>query len=243
MSKMYMKAIITDPAHTARPVKFKGHVIPEYFTTTFYILDNNGIKLTPKQQSSLKDTWTIELYLRVTKIETVEVVRINVKGATPYKGHDLSPKSFDPSGSGTIQARHFNQLQDYRARFLSVAVQVVIQSHKYKKQPDGSHSWTLGEKIEVSIKELERINDEVEIFTYTKLDGHFYETFAKRYKELIRSGDRTPIKTLQKLYYSEKSVKHVQSYATTCRKKKLLSKAEKGGNSKVRKSTNRNDAH
>jgi hypothetical protein len=125
---------------------------------------------------------------------------------------------------------------------MSVAVQVAIQSHKYKKQPNGGHSWTIGDNLEVSTEELERINDEVEAFTYTKLDGNFYETFATRYKELVRNGDRTPIKTLQALYYPDKSVKHVGSYATTCRKKKLIPLATQGKNSKVRKTTTRKGA-
>ena len=40
---------------------------------------------------------------------------------------------------------------------------------------------------------------------------------------------------------TDKSVKHVQSYATTCRKKGLLPKAEKGKNSPVRKPTKRKE--
>ena len=243
MSELYKKFVTTAPAHTARPMKFQGHVIPEYFTATFYLVDNDGIKITAKNSANFKNTWVVELLLRVTKIETVEVIQLNVKGPKHNPSHYItSTKPFDPTDLGTIQARHFNQLQENRARFMSVAVQVAIQSHKYKKQSDGGHSWTIGDKLEVGIEELERINDQVEAFTYTKLDGNFYETFAKRYKELVLSGDKTPIKTLQELYYPEKSVKHVQSYATTCRKKKLLPKAEQGKNSKVRKTTTRKGA-
>ena len=243
MSEMFTRFVTTQPVHGPKPMKFKGHVIPEYFSATFYVLDNDGIKVTPKNQASFKDTWVIELLLRVTKIETVEVVQLNVKGAKPNPTHEVfTTKPFNPTDLGTIQARHFNQLQEYRARLMSVAVQVAIQSHKYKKQPNGGHAWTIGDNLGVTVEELERINDEVEGFIYTKLDGNFYETFAKRYKELVINGDKTPIKTLQKIYYPEKSVKHVQSYATTCRKKKLLPKAEQGKNSKVRKTTTRKGA-
>jgi hypothetical protein len=113
---------------------------------------------------------------------------------------------------------------------------VAIQTSRYKKIKDGGHAWTVGERIEIKETELERINDEIVEFSYTKLDGTFYETFAERYRKVVRDGDRTPIKTLQSLYYSDKSLKHVQSYATTCRKKGLLPKADKGKNSPIRKS-------
>ena len=243
MSKMLYQFVTTDPMGVPKPVKFKGHVLPEYFTATFYVLDNDGIKVTKQNRASFKDTWVIELLLRVTKIETVEVVQLNVKGAKPNPTHIVfTTKPFNPGDLGTIQARHFNQLQENRARLLSVAVQVAIQSHNYKKQSNGGHSWTLGENKKISTEELERINDEVEAFTYTKLDGNFYITFAKRYKAAVLSGDETPIKTLQKIYYPEKTVKHVQSYATACRKKKLLPEAKQGKNSKVRKTTTRKGA-
>ena len=243
VSELYKKFVTTAPAHTARPMKFQGHVIPEYFTATFYLVDNDGIKITAKNSANFKNTWVVELMLRVTKIETVEVVQLNVKGPKHNPTHDVfSTKPFDPSNLGTIQARHFNQLQENRSRFMSYAVTTAIQSHKYTKQPDGGHSWTIGDKIEVSEGELERVSDKVEESSYTKLDGNFYETFATRYKELARSGDKTPIKTLQALYYPEKSVKHVQSYATACRKKKLLPSAKQGKNSKVQKTTTRKGA-
>jgi hypothetical protein len=118
---------------------------------------------------------------------------------------------------------------------------VAIQTSRYKKTKDGGHSWTLGEKIEIAETELDRINDEIVKFSYTKLDGTFYETFAERYRQLVNEGDRTPIKTLKNLYYPDKSAKHVQSYATTCRKKGLLPPAPQGKNSPVRKTTKRKE--
>ena len=243
MSELYKRLVATTPAHSARPMKFLGRVIPEYFTATFYLVDNDGIKITDKNRANFKNTWVVELMLRVTKIETVEVVELKVKGPKHIPSHDFfSTKPSDPTDMGTIQARHFNQLQENRARFISIAVQTAIQSHRYKKQSNGGHSWTIGDNIEISVEELESVDDTVEAFAYTKLDGNFYETFATRYKELARSGDKTPIKTLQALYYPEKSVKHVQSYATTCRKKKLLPLAKQGKNSKVRKTTTRKGA-
>lgn len=238
---IHTRGVYTQPAHTAKPIKFKGYLVPEYFTATFYIIDNDGIKVTPANAKQFK-TWTIELLLRVTKAETVDIVEIKTLGSRTYKGHDVfNTKQFDPSDYGTIQARHFNQLQANRVRLISVAVQVAIQTNVYKKHKSGGHTWTLGDKVEITETELNRINAEIVEFSYTKLDGTFYETFAERYRQLVTEGDKTPIKTLQNLYYPDKSVKHVQSYATTCRKKGLLPKAERGKNSPVRKPTKRKE--
>jgi hypothetical protein len=120
-------------------------------------------------------------------------------------------------------------------------VLVAIQTNVYKKSKSGGHAWTLGDKVEITETELNRINDEIVEFSYTKLDGTFYETFAERYRQLVTEGDKTPIKTLQNLYYPDKSVKHVQSYATTCRKKGLLPIAKQGKNSPIRKPTKRKE--
>ena len=238
---LHTRGVYTQPAHTAKPIKFKGYLLPEYFTATFYIIDNDGIKVTPANAKQFK-TWTIELLLRVTKAETVDLVEIKTLGSRTYKGHDLiTTKQFDPSDYGTIQARHFNQLQANRVRLISVAVQVAIQTNVYKKHKSGGHTWTLGDKVEITETELNRINAEIVEFSYTKLDGTFYETFAERYRQLVSEGDKTPIKTLQNLYYPDKSVKHVQSYATTCRKKKLLPPAPDGKNSPIRKTTKRKE--
>ena len=238
---IHHRGIYTQPAHTAKPIKFKGYLVPEYFTAIFYIIDNDGIKVTPANAKQFK-TWTIELLLRVTKAETVDVVEIKTLGSRTYKGHDVfTTKQFDPSDYGTVQARHFNQLQENRVRLISVAVQVAIQTNVYKKSKSGGHAWTIGDKVNITETELERINDEIVEFSYTKLDGTFYETFAERYRQLVTEGDKTPIKTLKSLYYPNKSRKHVQSYATTCRKKGLLPKAEQGKNSPIRKTTKRKE--
>lgn len=238
---IHTRGVYTQPAHTAKPIKFKGYLVPEYFTAAFYIIDNDGIKVTSANAKQFK-TWTIELLLRVTKAETVDVVEIKTLGSRTYKGHDVfTTKQFDPSDYGTVQARHFNQLQENRVRLISVAVQVAIQTSVYKKTKSGGHAWTIGDKVNIKETELERINDEIVEFSYTKLDGTFYQTFAERYRQLVSEGDKTPIKTLKSLYYPDKSAKHVQSYATTCRKKGLLPPAPEGKNSPIRKTTKRKE--
>ena len=120
-------------------------------------------------------------------------------------------------------------------RFISVAVQATIQTSKYIKNKSGGHSWTILDNIKVSEQELNRVAKEITKFSYSKLDGTFYQTFADRYRKLRLEGDKTPIKTLQNLFYSDKSNKVVGAYATTCRKKGLLPKAEQGKKSPIRK--------
>ena len=238
---IHVRQVFAEPLGVPKPMNFKGYLIPEYITATFYVIDNDGIKVTPANAKQFK-TWTIELLLRVTKAETVDVVEIKTKGSKDYKGHIvITTKPDEPDTYSTLKARHFNQLQENRVRLISVGVQVIIQTSRYKKGKSGSHSWTIGDHINIKETELERINDEIVEFSYTKLDGTFYETFAKRYRELVRKGDATPIKTLNDLYYPDKTVKHVQSYATACRKKGLLPTAEQGKNSPIRKPTKRKE--
>jgi hypothetical protein len=235
--EIFTRQVFTEPTGDAKPMRFKGYVIPEYFKAYFYVVDNDGIKVTSKNFTQF-NTWTIELLLKVTKAETVDIVQQTMRGSKPHKGHNIfhyPTLPINPSEFGSIKARHFNELQANRVRLVSIAVQVAIQSNVYKKTKAGGHSWTLNDKVDIAESELNRINTEVVEFSYSKLDGTFYETFAERYRKAVSDGDKTPIKTLQGLHYPDKSLKHVQYYATTCRKKGLLPKAEQGKNSPVRK--------
>lgn len=235
--EIFTRQVFTEPTGGAKPMRFKGYAIPEYFKAYFYVIDNDGIKVTSKNFTQFH-TWTIELLLKVTKAETVDIVQQTMRGSKPYKGHNIfhyPTPPINPSEFGSIKARHFNELQANRVRLVSIAVQVAIQSIVYEKTKAGGHGWTLNDKVDITENELNRINAEVVDFSYSKLDGTFYQTFADRYRKLISEGDKTPIKTLRLMYYSDKSAKHVQSYATTCRKKGLLPIAEEGKNSPVRK--------
>jgi len=236
---IHVRQVFAEPFGVPKPMKFKGYLIPEYINATFYVIDNDGLKVTHANATQF-ETWTVELLLRVTKSETIDVVEIKGLGSKAHKSHTIvTTKQFDPSEYGTIKARHFKQLQENRVRFIAVAVEVIIQTSKYKKTKSGGHSWTIADHVDIELTELERIHDEIVEFSYTKLDGTFYETFAKRYREEVSKGDPSPIKTLHNLYYRDKSAKHVQSYATKCRKKGLLPPTERGQNSPVRKPTKR----
>jgi hypothetical protein len=231
----HLRAVFTEPYSLGTPKKFMGRTIPELFTADFYIIDNDGIKVTKENAKRFK-TIHYHLLLRVTDVGTVDIVNMSIEGAKPYKGHTVATtKRYEPKEVGSVLPRHFAIFQDYRARFISVATQSILQTSQYKKTKDGGHSWTIGDKVDIPISELEAINDLLKASTYKKLDGTFYQEFSKLYKELVLSGDKTPIKTLHNLYYPDKTAKHIQSYATTCRKMGLIPPAEQGRNSTIRK--------
>lgn len=235
MADPHLRAVFTEPYSLGTPKKFMGRTIPELFTADFYIIDSDGIKVTKENAKRFK-TIHYHLLLRVTDVGTVDIVNMSIEGAKPYKGHIVATtKQYEPKEVGSVLPRHFAIFQDYRARFISVATQSILQTSQYKKNKDGGHSWTIGDSVDIPIAELEAINDLLKASTYKKLDGTFYQEFSKLYKELILSGDKTPIKTLRDLYYPEKTTKHVQSYATTCRKMGLIPPAEQGRNSTIRK--------
>ena len=219
-------------------MKFHGHLIPEYFTCTFYIIDNDGIKVTDQNFKTFK-TWSLELTLRATSSETIEIVNLSAQGAKKHAGHAItliSTKAPELSlDNSSLTARHFNQIQENRPKLIAYSALAIIQTTKYKKTKEGGHSWTIGDYVEVSEKELQELYSEIVDSTYKKLDGTFYQEFADRYKSLILEGEKHPIKALQELYYPFKSVKHVQSYATEARKRGLLAKPETTKNSPVRK--------
>ena len=235
MATPHLRAVFTEPYSTGTPKKFMGRTIPELFTADFYIIDDDGIKVTKENQKRFK-TIHYELLLRVTDVGTVDIVNMSIEGAKPYKGHIVATtKQYEPKEVGSVLPRHFVIFQDYRAKFISIATQSILQSSQYLKKKGGVHSWTIGDKIEIPIADLEAINDFLTSPTYKKLDGTFYQQFAELYRDLVSKGDKTPIKTLRNLYYPEKTTKHVQSYATTCRKMGLIPPAEQGRNSTIRK--------
>jgi len=231
----HLRAVFTEPYSTGAPKKFMGRNIPELFTADFYIIENDGIKVTKENQKRFK-TIHYELLLRVTDVGTVDIVNMSIEGAKPYKGHIVfTSKGYEPKEVGSVLPRHFAIFQDYRAQFISIATQSILQSSQYLKKKDGGHSWTIGERIEIPIAELEVIHQKLTTPTYKKLDGTFYQQFADLYRDLVSKGDKTPIKTLRDLHYPEKTTKHIQSYATTCRKMGLIPPAEQGRNSTIRK--------
>lgn len=236
MADIHLRGYFAEAIAGSKPLQFNGRTIPEFFKCTFYILENDGVKVTDQNFKTFK-TWSLELTLKATSSKTVEIISMSAHGAKRYSGHTVtfSSKPVEPNLSvGTISARHFNQIQSNRAKFLSFSVTCVLQTVSYKKSKSGGHTWTQGDLIEISENELQETAKQVLDKAYRKIDGSFYQEFAERYKTLILEGERYPIKALQAFYYPYKSLKHVQSYATEARKRGLIAKADDGKNSPVR---------
>ena len=234
MKELHHRQVATDPYGEIKPVKYKGFDIPHQFIATFYLIDNDNVKVTKGNFKSFK-TWQAKLYIRVTKSESVEVVKTEIIGASSFKGHTLyTSKEIDPFSYGTVQARHYTAIKDYRTRLVAVAVQVAIQSHRFTQRPDGSYSVTIGDKIDIPIKDLERINATVSEETYAKLDDAFYRRVAEIYKNAVLEGDKPNRVLMQEL---NKGLKTVQGYTKVCRDMGLLSEAPLGKASPVRKTT------
>jgi len=234
VKELHRRQVATDPYGEIKPAKYKGFDIPHQFTATFYLVDNDNVKVTKGNLKSFK-TWQLKLFIRVTKSDTVEVVKTEILGASTYKGHDIfTTKEIDPFAYGTVQARHYTAVKDYRTRLVSVAVLYAIQSHKFIKKADGSYSVTVGDKIEIPEADLQRINTEVSEETYAKLDDAFYRRVAEVYRNAVLEGDN-PNNVLMQTLNKEKTT--VQGYTKTCRDMGLLSEAPKGKSSPVRKTT------
>lgn len=227
--------VVTKPL-SATTSKFKGYLVPEYFSASFYFLDNDGLKVTTTNVKRFKK-WRVDLTLRVSSNpEQVEIIDLQAHGAYNYTSQTIilleSPQAtfdrtlkFEP-----LQARHIEALHTYRVKLISFAIQALIQSVKVKK--NGSYSF---ETTQVPASDLEDINDSIFATGYTKLGASFYKQFAERYKEQVLGGEKYPIKALNALYYPDKSAKQVQAYATEARKRGLIAKAEQGKNSPIRK--------
>jgi hypothetical protein len=234
VKELHHRQVATDPYGEIKPVRYKGFDIPHQFTATFYLIDNDNVKVTKGNFKTFK-TWQLKLFIRVTKSETVEVVKTEILGASAYKGHDVfTTEVINPFAYGTVQARHYTAVKDYRTRLVSVAVQCAVQSHKFTKNANGSYSVTIGDKIDIPEADLQIINTEVSEETYAKLDDAFYRQVAEIYKKAVLEGDNPNNVLMQAL---NKGKTTVQGYTKTCREMKLLSEAPKGKPSPVRKTT------
>lgn len=233
MELLHTRGIFTEP-FTLTPIKFREHVLPEFFTCTAYLIDNNGKKVTNDNFKSFK-VWSVELLIKVSKKEVIEVVRTTVLGSRTFKGHvAVTTKSFDPTGYGAIKAKHYDLARENRAKLMGYAVTVAIQSNLYKRNKDGGHSWTLGGRKEISEAELNAVMKLVENKSYITLDDAFYQEFSERY--LIAEVETgTPIVELMHTHYPGKSRSRIQAYATEARARGFLPQTDPGKASKTRK--------
>ena len=233
---LYNRAIFTQPYGDGKPVMYRGYQVPEYFTAHFYFYDNEGRVVNASNAKSFK-TWTLELLVRITKAETLEIVQSSILGASAYRGHIVvSSESFNPKNYDAVKAHYQNQVSENRPLLLTFAITYALQNHEYTKTKTGGHSWTLSGGREFTEKELKALAKQASNESYTRLTYSFYQDVARLYKEAIEHGEN-PIQTL--MAQLDKSEKRVQAYATECRRLGLLSKTTPGKVSPVRTTTKR----
>ena len=227
MELLHTRGIFTQP-YDATPVKFREFLLPAYFTCTAYLIDNEGKKVTNDNFKTFK-VWSIELLLRTSKNDVIEVIRTELLGARTYKGHDLiTTKSFDPSIYGSLKARHYLLAGQNRSRLMGYAVTVAIQSNIYKRNAEGGHSWEIGGRASISEAELSKVMKLVENRSYVRLDDAFYKDFSEQY---LKAG-KTPIVELSQPHRFNKDPKTIGAYATEARRRGFLPKTDPGKVSK-----------
>lgn len=237
MALLHTRGIFTEP-YTYAPIKFRGHILPELFTCTAYLVDNHKTKVTNDNFKSFK-VWSIELLLKASTGDHIEVVQVSILGSRKWTSHTvMTTKAFSPSNYGAVQSRHYDLAKENRSRLMAYAVQVAIQSNIYKKNKDGGHSWQLGGRKDVTEAELQAIYKSVTNSAYEVLDDAFYQDFSKKYLQAEADTGR-PITELSSGAYSGKSLKTIQRWATTARRKGFLPKTTKG---KASSSTTRKKA-
>lgn len=238
---LYPRGNYVDAVQGSKPIKFQGYLLPEYFSFTIYFYDSDGKKVTKENGKDFK-TWSVELLIRVTKDETLEVINTIIKGATTNKGHVVvttkEPKDdfhkFQP-----VKATYYKSLADNRALLMGYAVTSAVQSFVYKKGKDGSHYWPLFSRVEVSEQDLQVLAKGTINKSYVRKDFAFYQEVARIYKEAVELGEH-PNNYLMQKYGKEKTT--VQGWTKVCRDKGLLGKAEKGKVSTVRKTARKGRA-
>lgn len=226
MELLHTRGIFTEP-FTLTPIKFRDHTLPEFFTCTAYLIDNQGKKVTNENFKTFK-VWSIELLLKASKGNHVEVIRTTILGSRKYVGHTVvTTKSFDPVGYGAVQVRHYDLARENRSRLMAYAVQVAIQSNIYKKKKDGGHSWEIGGHKDVSEAELTAVSKSVADSAYVRLDDAFYKDFSEKYLKAEKATG-SPIQELSHTEYPGKHPTTIQRWATTARRKGFLPKTSPG---------------
>ena len=230
MELLHTRGIFTQP-YDGTPVKFREFLLPAYFTCTAYLIDNEGKKVTNDNFKTFK-VWSIELLLRTSKNDVIEVIRTELLGTRTYKGHDLiTTKSFDPSIYGSLKARHYELAGQNRSRLMGYAVTVAIQSNIYKRNSDGGHSWEIGGRASISEAELSKVMKLVENRSYVRLDDAFYKDFSEQYLQAVADGFN-PIVELSEPHRFNKGRSTIQSYATEARRRGYLPETDPGKVSK-----------
>lgn len=223
---------------SAKPITYREYVLPEYFSATAYFFDSDGIKVTKANAKNYK-TWSVELLIRVKENEILEVITSTIKGARTYKGHEIVYFTNNPVKDldkyETVKATYYKYVSEYRAKLLAFAITSAVQSFVYKKEKNGSNSWPLFSRKEISENKLQGLAKNIINESYVKKDQAFFLEVSRLYREAVSLGEN-PNNYLCQLYEKKKTT--VQGWTTEARKRGLLEKAtEKGKVSRVSKNS------
>ncbi|MDA2963231.1 MAG: hypothetical protein O3A27_05700 [Actinomycetota bacterium] len=252
---VYLRGRFTDSVQGAKPIKFKGYVLPEYFTCTVYLFDSDGKQVTKANAERFK-VWSVELLIRVTAPETLETITTTIKGSHSFKGHDsmkfintsLTSVSLENLRELTklqkVKPSYYKAVADNRARLMGWAITEAVQSFIYKKQKDGTHFWPPFSNVKVSEDELQLLATGAIDNAYIRHNDTFLKDIARLYKKAIADGER-PNEVIKQTYKrpdeSEPSTKTVQAWTRKAYEKQFLTDKDKGkvstGRKPVRKAT------
>ena len=236
---VYLQGAFTDAVSGAKPIKFKGFVLPEYFTCTVYLFDSDGKEVTKANVKRFK-VWSVELLVRVTAPETLETITTTIKGASTYKGHVVVSMGVDEikelAKLQKVKPSYYKAVADNRARLMGWVITSAVQSFIYKKQKDGTHYWPPFSRVKVSEADLQLLATGAIDNTYLKKDDAFYKEVARIYKQAVADGE-WPNEVLKEKFPKEPaySTKTVQGWTLECYERGLLSDKDKGKPTKVKK--------
>jgi hypothetical protein len=243
---LYPRGFFVDAVQGSKPIAFQEYRLPEYFIFTAYFFDNDGKKVTKDNSKNFK-AWSVEFLIRVTKVETLEVISSTIKGATDFKGHTVVSFGRDLKETlnkfQTVKPTYYKSLADNRARLMGYAVTSAVQSFVYKKGKDGSHLWPLFSHKEVSEKALQALAKVAVNNSYVRKDHAFFVEVARIYKEAKANGE-WPNEVLKQKFpkVPEYSTKTVQGWTNECVRLGLLTDKDKGKVSTVKKTARKGRA-
>ena len=238
MLTVYFAARHCEALPNAKPIKYKGFVLPEYFNFTAYFRDTDGTICKPEKLKTLKTlkTWSVQLLIRV-RPGSIEILTTTIRGVNKkHEGHvlispddPLAPENFLP-----IKPIYYRIVSEHRPKLMAFAITDAVQTLVFIESADGTrYKWPFGlRRRDLTEKELQALGTAEINNSYKKKDPAFYEWIASEYEKAVSEGDH-PNNRLQQL--TGKNQRTVQGYFTEARKRNLLLKAKPGKVSPVRK--------
>jgi hypothetical protein len=223
----YITLTSAEAVEGSKPVTYETYLLPEYFRFYVYIADTDG-KALPKGSVLGKDfpAWCIEQLIRVRPKEVLEVIETTLRGVnTKVKGHavlvmvrseehnPLHHKNYLP-----VKPIYYRIAHEQRSHLMGYAITTAVQLLKAVEREDGSITWPIFQRNDLSGEELRRLAKKAIDASYTKLTEDHYETIARIYNEAVADG-LSPNAVLMER--TGRSLKTVQSWTTEARKREI----------------------